>query len=313
MKLKIIYFGSPDYSLIVFKRLLESSHDIVAVVTQDAKRGRRNKQEKTPVGLFSELNSIDTFYPSDLNDEDFHRKLYEYEPDLIIVYSYGKILPKKILDIPKLDSVNIHCSILPRWRGASPIQRAIQNDDRITGVSFFSMQAELDTGEILYSHTIDLDDFHNTKSLQVELSNIAGNVIIDVIKNLSSNSKIVTQKESEATYAKKITKDEARISWEDSCREIFCKVRAFIEWPVAEAKILDEIIKIYDIDYEICEHNSNVGEIIGLSANNLSIRASDGVIKIHKLQLPGGKPITANDLNNSNSAFSKNIKRNSKK
>ena len=307
--MKIIYFGSPDYSLIVFKRLLESSHNIVATVTQDIKKGRRNKREKTPVGLFSEINSIDTFYPADLNNDDFQRTINQYDPDLIIVYSYGKILPKKILDIPKLGSINIHCSILPKWRGASPIQRAIQSDDKTTGVSFFSMHAEVDTGEIVSSCIVDIDDSHNTKSLQIELSNIAGNMIDSVIDALSSNSKLVKQKESDASYAKKITKDEARISWTSTCREIFCKVRAFIEWPVAEAVILNEIIKIYDVEYEICNHDSGVGEILELSADYLSVRAADGIVKIRKLQFPGGKPITASDLKNSNSIMSKNIKK----
>ena len=307
--MKIIYFGSPDYSLIVFKRLLESSHNIVATVTQDIKKGRRNKREKTPVGLFSEINSIDTFYPADLNNDDFQRTINQYNPDLIIVYSYGKILPKKILDIPKLGSINIHCSILPKWRGASPIQRAIQSDDKTTGVSFFSMHAEVDTGEIVSSCIVDIDDSHNTKSLQIELSNIAGNMIDSVINALSSNSKLVKQKESDASYAKKITKDEARISWTSTCREIFCKVRAFIEWPVAEAVILNEIIKIYDVEYEICNHDSGVGEILELNADYLSVRAVDGIVKIRKLQFPGGKPITASDLKNSNSIISKNIKK----
>ena len=307
--MKIIYFGSPDYSLIVFKRLLDSSHNIVATVTQDTKKGRRNKREKTPVGLFSEINSIDTFYPADLNNDDFQRTINQYDPDLIIVYSYGKILPKKILDIPKLGSINIHCSILPKWRGASPIQRAIQSDDKTTGVSFFSMHAEVDTGEIVSSCIVDIDDSHNTKSLQIELSNIAGNMIDSVIDAVSSNSKLVKQKESDASYAKKITKDEARISWTSTCREIFCKVRAFIEWPVAEAVILNEIIKIYDVEYEICNHNSGVGEILELSADYLSVRAADGIVKIRKLQFPGGKPITASDLKNSNSVISKNIKK----
>ena len=307
--MKIIYFGSPDYSLIVFKRLLESSHNIVATVTQDAKKGRRNKREKTPVGLFSEINSIDTYYPIDLNNDDFQRTINQYDPDLIIVYSYGKILPKKILDIPKLGSINIHCSILPKWRGASPIQRAIQSDDKTTGVSFFSMHAEVDTGEIVSSCIVDIDDSHNTKSLQIELSNIAGNMIESVIDALSSNSKLVKQKESDASYAKKITKDEARISWTSTCREIFCKVRAFIEWPVAEAVILNEIIKIYDVEYEICNHDSGVGEILELNADYLSVRAVDGIVKIRKLQFPGGKPITASDLKNSNSIISKNIKK----
>ena len=307
--MKIIYFGSPDYSLIVFKRLLDSSHNIVATVTQDTKKGRRNKREKTPVGLFSEINSIDTFYPADLNNDDFQRTINQYDPDLIIVYSYGKILPKKILDIPKLGSINIHCSILPKWRGASPIQRAIQSDDKTTGVSFFSMHAEVDTGEIVSSCIVDIDDSHNTKSLQIELSNIAGNMIDSVINALSSNSKLVKQKESDASYAKKITKDEARISWTSTCREIFCKVRAFIEWPVAEAVILNEIIKIYDVEYEICNHDSGVGEILELNADYLSVRAVDGIVKIRKLQFPGGKPITASDLKNSNSIISKNIKK----
>ena len=307
--MKIIYFGSPDYSLIVFKRLLESSHDIVATVTQDTKKGRRNKQEKTPVGSFSEINSIDTFYPADLNNDGFQRTINQYYPDLIIVYSYGKILPKKILDIPKLGCINIHCSILPKWRGASQIQRAIQSDDKTTGVSFFSMHAEVDTGEIVSSYVVDIDDSHNTKSLQIELSNIAGNMIDSVINALSSNSKLVKQKESDASYAKKITKDEARISWTSTCREIFCKVRAFIEWPVAEAVILNEIIKIYDVEYEICNHDSGVGEILDLSADFLSVRAVDGIVKIRKLQFPGGKPITASDLKNSNSVISKNIKK----
>ncbi len=311
--MKIIYFGSPDYSLIVFKRLLESSHDIIATVTQNTKKGRRNKQKKTPVGLFSELNSIETFYPADLNNDDFQRKINKFDPDLIIVYSYGKILPKKILDIPKLGSINIHCSILPKWRGASPIQRAIQNDDKETGISFFSMRAEVDTGEILSSYVVDIDDSHNTRSLQVELSNIAGNMIEGVINNLSRERKLVKQKESDASYAKKITKDEARISWASPCREIFCKVRAFIEWPVAEAVIVNEIVKIYDVEYEICNHDSGVGEILELSADYLSVRAGDGIVKIQKLQFPGRKPITAADLKNSNSAFSKNIKRISKK
>ena len=134
-------------------------------------------------------------------------------------------------------------------------------------------------------------------------------MIDSVIDAVSSNSKLVKQKESDASYAKKITKDEARISWTSTCREIFCKVRAFIEWPVAEAVILNEIIKIYDVEYEICNHDSGVGEILELSADYLSVRAVDGIIKIRKLQFPGGKPITASDLKNSNSVISKNIKK----
>jgi len=311
--LKIIYFGSPEYSMIVLQKLINSSHNILATVTQDIKKGKRNKEKKTPVGVFSELNSIDTYYPEDLSSPTFLDKLKSYNPDFIVVFSYGKILPSQILEIPKIGSLNIHCSLLPKWRGASPIQRAIENDDQMTGLSFFLMSEELDKGNLIATHEMIINDFHNTKTLQIELANIAGNMIVDIISNFTSDVSSISQNDSKATYANKIMKSEARISWNNKCRDIFCKVRAFIEWPVVETTILDEIVKIYDVTYEICNDSHNIGDVINLTNDYLSIKALDGIIFIRKLQLPGGKPITPRDLKNSNSTFSKNIKQISEK
>ena len=311
--MKIIYFGSPEYSMIVLQKLINSSHNILATVTQDIKKGKRNKEKKTPVGVFSELNSIDTYYPEDLSSPTFLDKLKSYNSDFIVVFSYGKILPSQILEIPKIGSLNIHCSLLPKWRGASPIQRAIENDDQMTGLSFFLMSEELDKGNLIATHEMIINDFHNTKTLQIELANIAGNMIVDIISNFTSDVSSISQNDSKATYANKIMKSEARISWNNKCRDIFCKVRAFTEWPVVETTILDEIVKIYDVTYEICNDSHNIGDVIDLTNDYLSIKALDGIIFIRKLQLPGGKPITPRDLKNSNSTFSKNIKQISEK
>ena len=311
--MKIIYFGSPEYSMIVLQKLINSSHNILATVTQDIKKGKRNKERKTPVGVFSELNSIDTYYPEDLSSPTFLDKLKSYNSDFIVVFSYGKILPSQILEIPKIGSLNIHCSLLPKWRGASPIQRAIENDDQMTGLSFFLMSEELDKGNLIATHEMIINDFHNTKTLQIELANIAGNMIVDIISNFTSDVSSISQNDSKATYANKIKKSEARISWNNKCRDIFCKVRAFTEWPVVETTILDEIVKIYDVTYKICNDSHNIGDVINLTNDYLSIKALDGIIFIRKLQLPGGKPITPRDLKNSNSTFSKNIKQISEK
>ncbi len=299
--------------MIVLQKLINSSHNILATVTQDIKKGKRNKEKKTPVGVFSELNSIDTYYPEDLSSPTFLDKLKSYNPDFIVVFSYGKILPRQILEIPKIGSLNIHCSLLPKWRGASPIQRAIENDDQMTGLSFFLMSEELDKGNLIATHEMIINDFHNTKTLQIELANIAGNMIVDIISNFTSDVSSISQNDSKATYANKIMKSEARISWNNKCRDIFCKVRAFTEWPVVETTILDEIVKIYDVTYEICSDSHNIGDVINLTNDYLSIKALDGIIFIRKLQLPGGKPITPRDLKNSNSTFSKNIKQISEK
>ena len=299
--------------MIVLQKLINSSHNILATVTQDIKKGKRNKERKTPVGVFSELNSIDTYYPEDLSSPTFLDKLKSYNSDFIVVFSYGKILPSQILEIPKIGSLNIHCSLLPKWRGASPIQRAIENDDQMTGLSFFLMSEELDKGNLIATHEMIINDFHNTKTLQIELANIAGNMIVDIISNFTSDVSSISQNDSKATYANKIMKSEARISWNNKCRDIFCKVRAFTEWPVVETTILDEIVKIYDVTYEICDDSHNIGDVINLTNDYLSIKALDGIIFIRKLQLPGGKPITPRDLKNSNSTFSKNIKQISEK
>ncbi len=306
--MKIIYFGSPEYSKIVLQSLVDSSNEVVSVVTQDIKSTKRNKNKKTPIGEFSESIFIETHYPKTLNDDVWIKRIKDYKPDLVIIFSYGKILPDVLLEIPSYGALNIHCSELPKWRGASPIQRAILNGDTNIGLTFFMMDSKIDTGKIVEMKKINIEDSDNCITLQEKLANLAAQELLNVLDSIENGCHTRDQDTTNISYAKKIKKDEGKINWTDSCLEISRKVRAFIEWPVVEAVIFDQIIKIYDVDFEITNDNHQPGQVICLDSEYLSIRAGDGVLKIKKLQLPGSKLISARDLNNSNSVFTMKLK-----
>ena len=306
--MKIIFFGSPSYSCIVLNKILEKNYNVVGIITQDQHKIKHNKHKKTPVGEFGEKKLIKTFYPSDINDPLFLKEINELSPDIFLVYSFGKMLPEKILNIPKIGSINIHCSLLPRLRGAAPIQRSLLSDDDITGVTFFEINNTLDQGNIISSFKYSISDEDDSLILQEKLSDLAADNIVDILKLFSNKPKLVNQNNKNASYASKIQKSEARINWDKKCREIFCKVRAFVGWPVAETSFFDIPFKIWKVSYEEKKLNESPGTIVSFNQNFLGIKAADGVVKIEKLQFPGKNVITARDLYNSNTLFAKKIK-----
>ena len=306
--MKIIFFGSPSYSCIVLNKILEKSYDIVGIITQDQHKIKNNKYKKTPVGEFGEKASIKTFYPSNINDPLFLKEINELSPDIFLVYSFGKMLPENILNIPKIGSINIHCSLLPSWRGAAPIQRSLLNDDDVTGITFFEINNTLDQGNIISSFKYSVSNEDDSLILQEKLSNLAADNIIDILKLFSNKPKLISQNNDNVSYAPKIEKSEAIINWDKNCREIFCKVRAFVGWPVAETSFFDTSFKVWKVSYEEIKLDETPGTIISFNRNFLGIKAADGIVKIEKLQLPGKNVITTRDLYNSNTLFSKKIK-----
>jgi methionyl-tRNA formyltransferase len=306
--LKIIFFGSPSYSCIILKKVLEKNYNVVGIVTQDKKKGKRNKNTNTAVGEFGEKNLIKTFYPSNINDSSFLTEIEKLSPDIFLVYSFGKMLPERILNIPKIGAINIHCSLLPKWRGAAPIQKSLLNDDDITGVTFFKINSSLDQGNIISSFKYSISDEDDSLILQDKLSNLAADNITNVLESFPTEEKFIIQNNNDASYASKIEKSEAAIDWKKSCRQIFCKVRAFVGWPVAETSFFDTTFKIWKVSYKKIKSNEPSGAIINFNPDFLGVKAADGVIKIEKLQFPGKKVITARDLYNSNTLFSKKVK-----
>ena len=212
--MKIIFFGSPSYSCIILKKVLEKNYNVVGIVTQDKKKGKRIKNKNTAVGEFGEKNLIKTFYPSNLNSSSFLADIEKLSPDLFLVYSFGKMLPEKILNIPTIGAINIHCSLLPQWRGAAPIQRSLLNDDDITGVTFFKINSSLDQGNIISSFKYLISDEDDSLILQDKLSNLAADNITNVLESFSTQEKFIAQKNDDASYASKIEKSEAIINWD---------------------------------------------------------------------------------------------------
>ena len=306
--MNIIFFGSPSYSSNVLSYIFNSKHKIKAVVTQDIKNKRNKKEPRTPVGVFSELNNIQTYYPSNLSDEEFINNISNQGADIFLIYAYGKILPKELISIPKYGVINIHCSLLPRWRGAAPIQRALLNNDKLTGVTFFKIDEHLDTGKIISSYEYPINESHDTLSLQDDLTSLAIKNIEDIFHKAINHNDFNPQDNNKATYARKLTKEESVISWEEDAISIISKIKAFAGWPGVQAELFKVKFKIIKAHLSAKTSSLDYGSIVTFNHDKFEIQVKNGIIEIDKLQLLGKNIITCRDLYNSNSEFSAKIK-----
>jgi len=311
--LNIIFFGSPSYSSNVLSYLVSSKHSVKAVVTQDIKTSKKRKDIKTPVGIFSEQCNIQTYYPNNLSDSKFIQTLKNSESDIFVIYAYGKILPKELIGIPKYGVINIHCSLLPKWRGAAPIQRALLNKDKTTGITFFRIDENLDTGKIISKYEYKISDSDDSLSLQESLTALAVKNIEDVFEKVMIDSNFISQDDSVATYARKLSKAESYIKWDEDAEIIISKVKAFAGWPGVEAEIFGIRFKIIKAKYYKDVSSQSNGKVLNFSHDKFEVKAKNGVIQIDKLQLPGKNIITCRDFYNSNSVFSMKIKNDSVK
>ncbi len=311
--MNIIFFGSPSYSSDVLSYLVNSKHSVEAVVTQDIKASKKKKEAKTPVGIFGEQYNIQTYYPNNLSDPSFIQILKKFESDIFVIYAYGKILPKEIIEIPKYGVINIHCSLLPKWRGAAPIQRALLNNDKITGITFFRIDEKLDTGKIISKYEYEISNSDDSLSLQKSLTALAVKNIEDVFEKIMLDSNFISQDDSAATYARKLSKAESFIKWEEDAEIIISKIKAFAGWPGVEAEIHGVRFKIIKAKYYKDVSSLSNGKVLNFNHDQFEVKAKNGIIQIDKLQLPGKNIITCRDFYNSNSVFSMKIKNDSVK
>ena len=297
--LNIIFAGTPDFAAAALQSCISSHHHIVAVYTQpDRPAGRGRKINHGPVKQLALDAQIPVFQPQHLRLKQFEQ-LQKFNADLMLVSAYGMMLPKEVLDIPKLGCINIHASLLPKWRGAAPIQRAIIAGDQQTGVSIMQMVEALDAGPVLDTFTCDIKDLDTGSSLHDRLAEIAANEIVGVLDRLQNEElHAIEQDEALVSYAKKISKQEANISWQQSASEIERKVRAFNAWPVAYSYLNDQRIRIWQAEC-LSEANNNIaGRIIYANKDGIQVATGDGVINLTTLQQAGGKIISAHDFVN---------------
>lgn len=294
--MKIIFAGTPDFAVPALETLIHSNHEIIGVYTQpDRPSGRGQKLTPSPIKSLALQYNLPVFQPKTLKDKEAQQELIQLNPDLIIVVAYGLILPKAILDIPKYGCINIHGSLLPRWRGAAPIHRAILAGDKETGITIMQMEQGLDTGPMLYKSICPITVQDNLEILHDKLSKLGAESLIKVLDNIE-NIKPEIQDNSLATYASKISKEEANLDWTKSAEECDCAVKAF--YP-AYSFLNTQMIKIWDVTYTKNESQHSPGTIIQLHSDKIDVATKDGTLSILKLQLPGGKALTTKEILNS--------------
>ncbi|MCW8901322.1 MAG: methionyl-tRNA formyltransferase [Gammaproteobacteria bacterium] len=293
--LRIIFAGTPDFAASSLTALLNTEHKIVAVYTQpDRPAGRGRKLRASPVKDVALKNDIPVFQPENLKDSEAQDVLRSFDADVMVVAAYGLILPQAVLDIPRLGCLNIHASLLPRWRGAAPIQRAIAAGDTESGITIMQMNAGLDTGDILQLFSCPITEKDTGGDLHDRLAEIGATAILETLNNLESGKlKPVAQDDALATYAHKLDKKEAQINWQNSAIEIERLIRAFNPWPVAYTQFEDKTLRIWQaqvltLDSNI-KANSKPGTVISCDKKGIDVSCGEGTLRILNLQPSGSK------------------------
>ena len=301
--MRIVFAGTPKFAVKSLSVLNQSEHEVIAVYCQpDRPKGRGKVLTACPVKVCAKANNLLVIQPEDLKDKQSQSQLALLNPDVMVVAAYGQILPKAVLEIPKLGCLNIHASLLPRWRGAAPIERAILEDDRETGISIMKMNEGLDTGDIMLDKKCMISNHETAQTLHDTLSNIGANAILETL-NMLPTLKARPQQNNDATYAEKVTKDEAQIDWHQSAEKISRVIRAFHPRPIAYTNAMakqfkNRVLRIIEAEIVNRQTTNSPGEVIKYDKEVCYIATSNGVINLKKVQLAGKKEVLIKDFNN---------------
>jgi len=293
--MKIAFFGTPRIAVPCLESLIKSSHEVVLVVTQpDRPAGRKKTITPPPVKELALKHSIPVLQPEKAKDESFLAEYKKYAPDLNIIMAYGQILPDTLIYHPKHDSINLHASLLPKYRGASPISAAIINGDTETGISFQFIEARLDAGDIMHVEKINIDPCDTAASLTDKISRLAGETAVKVTGMVESGSfKRVKQDELKSTYVKTLKKEDGRLNFSDSSENTRNKIRGMLPWPVAFSELDGKKIKIFGAEITNTDSAAAPGDIISIIKDKgFTVKTADSALLITSVQLEGGKQMT---------------------
>jgi methionyl-tRNA formyltransferase len=297
--LKIVFAGTPEFAALHLQALIDSNHEVIAVYSQpDRPAGRGKKLQASAVKQLAIEHTIPVFQPESLKTEESQLDLAKLDADIMVVVAYGLILPTTILSTPKLGCLNVHGSLLPKWRGAAPIQRALWAGDNETGVTIMQMDQGLDTGAMLLKHSLAISKEDTSATLYQKLADMGPKALLETLATLAEIQPQI-QDDKLASYAKKLSKEEAKIDWHLSAEQLERNIRAFNPWPVVFFTLNDANIKVYSA-VVIKSENPDIpaGQIIQSDKQGILVATGNDCLLITKLQLPGKKPMLAADVLN---------------
>ena len=289
--MKIIFMGTPEFAVPSLRALVDSGDEVVAVVTQpDKPKGRGLEVAPPPTKVLAERHGIPVLQPAKIKTEEFFNELKKFNPDLICVAAYGKILPKNILDLPHYGCINVHASLLPKYRGAAPINWAIIRGEKVTGITTMKMDEGMDTGDMLLKKEVPIEDEDTGETLSEKLSEIGARLLIETIRLLKEGQlNPIPQDHSQANYAPMLKKEDGKIDWQKSAEEIRNLIRGALPWPSAYTNLEGKLLKIYKA--RLAEGGGKPGEVMKSDSGILRVATGKGTIDILELQIEGGKKL----------------------
>ncbi|MBC8283189.1 MAG: methionyl-tRNA formyltransferase [Nitrospinae bacterium] len=293
--MNIVFMGTPEFALPTLEKIYNSSHSILSVVTQpDRRKGRGQKQIASPIKKFSTENNIPVFQPESVNTEEFIKLLSENRPDYIIVVAFGQILREDLLKVPKQFCINLHSSLLPKYRGAAPINRAILNGDILSGVTTMIMDKGMDTGDILLTQETPIEPSDDAKSLHDKLSESGGELVIETLSRLDKNNLFpVPQNSDLASYAPKLKKEESFINWQLDAKEIINRIRGLTPWPGTHTLYKGKRLGILKGEVILGEPSDRPGYVERVTDSGIEVGTGKDRLKITELKPEGKKAMSA--------------------
>lgn len=299
-KLRLVFAGTPAFCLPALHALTELPHELLAIFTQpDRASGRGQKQTFSPVKNFALEKELPVFQPENFRHEESVALLANLKPDLLIVIAYGLILPSSILSIPTFGAINVHASLLPRYRGASPIQQALLEGDETTGVTIMKMDRGMDTGDIIQTESCSISKTDTAETLGEKLADLAVDPLVSVINDFAHEKVSFTpQNHDKASYASKILKEDALLHWDMSAWILDRKIRAFYPWPIAYTKMEEETVRIYKATPLDEKTTKAPGTILSVDKTGMYVACENSILCITHLQFPGGRALSSSEFSN---------------